>query len=129
MVGCVDIGLVGGTISVIPLGVDSSGDGSPKDGISCTGDGMNAGRALANSFWIVRCGRRLNRLPPSDSSSNLLASSRLWKANASSGESAGGMLPVCGGVNSLRGVYIGCASRSGGVEGRSMCRGRSAIVG
>jgi hypothetical protein len=50
IVGCVDIGLLSGTISVTPLGVESSGEVSPNDGISCTGEVMNAGRALANSF-------------------------------------------------------------------------------
>jgi hypothetical protein len=50
IVGCVDIGLANGTTSVTLFGVDSSGDSSPNEGISCIGEGMNAGRAFANSF-------------------------------------------------------------------------------
>jgi hypothetical protein len=109
-----------GLTSFALLGVASSGDDSMGLQVS-DADRKKAGRGLPNSCWIVRGGNRLSRLPLRDSSSNFFASSRPWKAKASRGDSAGGTVPVCGGLRlgpSLWEEYEGRGGASKGVVGR-----------
>jgi len=88
------------------------------------------GRGLPNSFTTVNGGSLLSLLPLRSSSSNFLARSLLWKANASRGDSAGGTAPVCGVGKLPFGVRKYCCTTGMelSVDDRSMKLGRSAIV-
>jgi hypothetical protein len=113
--------------SVTLTGVASSG-GDSSFGLAESNDSLRKKGFLANSFWIVRCGKRLILLPWLFSSSNFLASSLLWKAKASSGDRAGGIEPVVGEARLVcEGVYKG-RSRGSRWCGISMCCGRCDMV-